>query len=74
MQANTPYLVNEWVVIHPWSTPGQLSAFVDSSFSGGGPGMPGSIPEPSTWAMLVAGFAGLGLLGWRKRKAAVHPI
>jgi hypothetical protein len=36
--------------------------------------MPGSIPEPSTWAMLVAGFAGLGLLGWRKRKAAVHPI
>jgi hypothetical protein len=66
MQANTPYLVNEWVLINPWSTAGQLSAFVDSSFSGGGPGIPGNVPEPSTWAMLVAGFAGLGLLGrWR---------
>jgi PEP-CTERM motif len=24
-----------------------------------------SVPEPSTWAMMLAGFAGLGLLGWR---------
>jgi choice-of-anchor A domain-containing protein len=23
-------------------------------------------PEPSTWALLIAGFAGLGLLGWRR--------
>ncbi|HEY1779445.1 MAG TPA: collagen-binding domain-containing protein [Roseiarcus sp.] len=30
------------------------------------------IPEPSTWAMLIAGFAGLAYLGWRKaREAAV---
>jgi hypothetical protein len=74
MQANTPYLVNEWVVIHPWSTPGQLSAFVDSSFNAGGPGMPGGIPELSTWAMMLVGFAGLGLLGWRKRKAALRTV
>jgi PEP-CTERM motif-containing protein len=67
MQTNTPYLVNEWVVIHPWSTAGQLSAFVDSSFSGG-PGMPGNVPEPSTWAMMLAGLAGLALLGWWKSK------
>ena len=23
------------------------------------------IPEPSTWAMLIAGFAALGFAGWR---------
>ena len=32
-----------------------------------------SAPEPSTWAMMVLGFAGLGLMGWRgSRKAAAH--
>jgi hypothetical protein len=25
------------------------------------------VPEPSTWAMLLAGFAGLGFAGWRAR-------
>ena len=25
-----------------------------------------AVPEPSTWAMLFAGFAGLGFLGWRR--------
>ena len=30
------------------------------------------VPEPSAWAMLIAGFAGIGFLGWRKaRKGAV---
>jgi len=24
-----------------------------------------AVPEPSTWAMLGFGFAGLGFLGWR---------
>ena len=29
------------------------------------------VPEPSTWAMLIAGFAGLAFLGWRRaRKGA----
>jgi hypothetical protein len=29
------------------------------------------VPEPSTWAMMGLGFAGLGLMGWRKmRKTA----
>jgi choice-of-anchor A domain-containing protein len=30
-----------------------------------------AVPEPSTWAMLLAGFVGLGFLGWRRaRKGA----
>ena len=27
-------------------------------------------PEPSTWAMMLFGFAGLGFAGWRARRAA----
>jgi hypothetical protein len=26
-------------------------------------------PEPSTWAMLLSGFAGLGLIGYRKARS-----
>jgi hypothetical protein len=30
-----------------------------------------AVPEPSTWAMMLVGFAGLGYAGWRgSRKAA----
>jgi hypothetical protein len=29
---------------------------------------PGAVPEPSTWAMLLLGFAGLGLAGYRRKK------
>jgi PEP-CTERM motif len=27
------------------------------------------IPEPSTWAMMLLGFAGLGYVGYRRRGA-----
>ena len=34
-------------------------------------GLAGAVPEPSTWAMGIAGFAFLGAMGWkRSRKAA----
>lgn len=26
-----------------------------------------SVPEPSTWIMMIAGFAGLGFMSWRRR-------
>jgi hypothetical protein len=31
--------------------------------------MPAAMPEPSTWMMMFAGFAGLGFAGYRARKA-----
>jgi PEP-CTERM motif len=29
------------------------------------------VPEPSAWAMLLAGFAGLGFVGWRAQRKAL---
>ena len=45
--------------------------FTDLPDSGAGsvtvtPATPGGVPEPSTWAMMLAGFAGLGFLGYRQ--------
>ena len=30
---------------------------------------PTTVPEPSTWAMLLLGFAGLGYAGYRRARA-----
>jgi len=30
----------------------------------------GGIPEPSTWAMMIIGFAGVGFMAYRRRKSA----
>ena len=30
----------------------------------------GAVPEPSTWAMMILGFAGVGYLTYRRRKTA----
>jgi PEP-CTERM motif len=29
--------------------------------------VPGSVPEPSTWAMMLLGFAGLGFMAYRRK-------
>jgi hypothetical protein len=34
-----------------------------------GPSEPSSVPEPSTWAMMLIGFAGLGFAGYRRTLA-----
>ena len=37
---------------------------------GGGAHLPTAVPEPSTWAMMLLGFAGLGYAAIRRRGAA----
>jgi PEP-CTERM motif len=37
---------------------------------GGSAQLTTGVPEPSTWAMMLLGFAGLGLLGYRKTRSA----
>ena len=32
-----------------------------------------TVPEPSTWAMMLIGFAGLGFAGYRCRRRALRP-
>ncbi|MES2193615.1 MAG: PEPxxWA-CTERM sorting domain-containing protein [Pseudomonadota bacterium] len=31
------------------------------------------MPEPSTWAMMILGFAGVGFLAYRKRNQGAAP-
>lgn len=40
-----------------------------SYFYNPAPPVTAPVPEPSTWALMVAGFAGLGYAGWRRRPA-----
>jgi hypothetical protein len=47
----------------------QLKSIVFSDGIGNSP--PGAVPEPSTWAMMLLGFAGLGWAGWRSRRLRV---
>ncbi len=48
---------------------------VNNAFMCGSIISPGSVPELSTWVMMVAGFAGLGYAGWlRGRRPAATRI
>ena len=46
-------------------TAGQITSYTDALEFTPANFTPGA-PEPSTWAMMVLGFAGLGFLGYRK--------
>jgi hypothetical protein len=74
MAANTPYLVQMFVIIHPGTTGIQLSATVDPTFStsalGGSfsfsPGITSAVPEPESYAMLLLGLGIMGI-AFRRR-------
>jgi hypothetical protein len=37
-----------------------------------GPSAIAAVPEPSTWAMMILGFAGIGTMAYRRRKQTPH--
>jgi hypothetical protein len=53
-----------------------VAGYANGIFSPGGPGLTDdrqgfvvtSVPEPSTWAMMLLGFAGVGFLAYRRRE------
>ena len=34
----------------------------------------GAVPEPSTWAMMILGFAGIGVMAYRRRRVVTLPV
>jgi phospholipase/lecithinase/hemolysin len=52
---------------HPTAAGHALTADLAFSVLTGAPD-PTTVPEPSTWAMMILGFAGLGVIGWRARR------
>jgi PEP-CTERM motif len=60
-------------IVQQWNTgaPGALFgvSVVGEITSGGG----GTVPEPSTWVMMIAGFAGMGYVAYRRRGSKTAP-
>jgi hypothetical protein len=57
---------NEFTVDVTGDNPAFLATLVIDVTTGGGPP---PVPEPSTWALMLLGFAGLGFAGWRRMAA-----
>jgi hypothetical protein len=57
----------------PW-LPNNLYRFEGSSFSTDLIGETPTTPEASTWVMMLIGFAGLGVAGYRSSKTPCRPI
>jgi hypothetical protein len=55
----------------PYGGFGVVVASADNALDYVSAGVAASTPEPSTWAMMVLGFAGLGFAGYRKARKTV---
>jgi hypothetical protein len=61
---------NNFTIFTPQMVMGQLQVFSAPILNFSGTPIPTPVPEPSTWAMMVLGFAGLGFLGYRQTAKA----
>jgi hypothetical protein len=57
---------NNFTIFIPQMVDNQLQVFSAPILNFSGTPITPGVPEPSTWAMMLAGFAGLGLLGYRQ--------
>jgi hypothetical protein len=62
---------NEVAVVNPLTGVVETPILTGLSSPHGLDFIPFAAPEPSTWAMMLLGFAGLGVVGYRHAKAAV---
>ena len=53
-----------------------MNAHIDTLLTNVAPFDPNAVtpgvPEPSTWAMMILGFAGVGFMAYRRRSKAQH--
>jgi PEP-CTERM motif len=78
----SPLFLRDGTGAAPRDTSITLNGGVDTGSPDGEPFLAGvtlatgaspAVPEPSTWAMMLLGFAGLGFLSWRgSRNAVAH--
>jgi hypothetical protein len=65
------YVVPTFALSGQYASLYHFEGLPDSALTGG-------VPEPSTWALALIGFAGLGLAGYRRaavnRRLQVQPI
>ena len=52
--------------VNTFGNGGGFTGFVDTTFSP----VVAAVPEPSTWAMMILGFAGVGFMAYRRRRQA----
>jgi len=62
---------NEVAVVNPLTGVVETPILTGLSSPHGMDFIPFAVPEPSTWALMLLGFAGLGFAGYRRAKAAV---
>jgi hypothetical protein len=56
-------------------TSGDKTTFYDTAWTNAGfvnAAAVGGVPEPSTWAMFIAGFGFIAAMGWRRKRTARH--
>jgi PEP-CTERM motif len=51
----------------PCFTCGDFKGSISLETLGSGAGVAGAVPEPSTWAMMILGFLGVGFLAYRRK-------